>query len=112
MAGNPEGVTYSGSLEGVRALLGSGMIGRKLMELAGKALDEAVRTAPRGDPDTDPHAGRYQDSFHAGLVYNPRYHRIEAKVWNDSPEAVFVEKGNVNIDAHHTLMRAVTSIRA
>jgi len=91
-------------------MMSSGMIGEALLERAGKIAAEAVRSAPRGGPD-DPHAGRYQDSFHVGLHYNSRYHRIEAKVWNDAPEALFVEKGTVNNEAHHTLMRAATSAR-
>jgi len=76
-----------------------------------KARAEAM--APVGDrADDDPHIGRYKASFHTsvhsrgGLPDRLGYHRAEAIVYNDAPEAIYVEFGTRSTEGHHTLKRA------
>jgi hypothetical protein len=72
-----------------------------------KAVAEAIAPV---DP-TSGHPGRYKASFvvtsgvrrgHSGRAY--------ARLSNTSPEAVYVEYGTRNNDAHHTLLRALIGI--
>lgn len=75
---------------------------------------EAVKTAaeslaPVGDPASDPHAGRYRDSFRveSGTAGGVHGDRAYATVSNDSPEAVYVEFGTERQAAQHVLTRAL-----
>jgi hypothetical protein len=72
---------------------------------------EAVKAAAEAAApvyEQGPHPGRYKEAFevHAGIRAGrkPRAHVI---VENTSPEALFVEFGNKNVTAHHTLTRAL-----
>jgi len=102
---------YKGSLEGVRAMLSSEMIGKMLLERAEQIAVRARSLAPVGDPDTDPHSGRYKNSFKVRLSFDASRKRMQAVVYNDSPEAIFVEKGTVNQDPQHILIRASMAAR-
>lgn len=55
-----------------------------------------------------PHPGRYKDSFkiESGIRAGDRP-RAYAEVYNDSPEAVFVEFGTKNNARHRTLGKAL-----
>lgn len=100
---------YEGSLEGVRAMLSSEMIGDMLLQRATQIMLRARSIAPVSQDPNDPHPGRYRDSFHVKLEYDRSRYRLQAVVYNDSPEALFVEKGTVNNEAYHVLIRAATA---
>ncbi len=75
-----------------------------------KAGAEAI--APVGGSD-DPHRGRYKASFHvrARRRGGATRDRAEAIVWNDSPEAMWVEYGSYGDEPYHILLRAATEVR-
>jgi len=97
---------FTASYAGISKMLKSPMVLAALMERAEKVAERARDIAPVGD-DTDPHAGRYKASFHTRPGFNNRRNRVEAVVYNDSPEALFVEKGTANNPAYHVLVRAL-----
>jgi hypothetical protein len=78
--------------------------------IARNIMVSAIRMAPIGDEQTDPHAGRYAGSFHmrshkhGGATKD----RAEAVVYNGSPEAAFVEWGHAGKEPYHTLWRAAS----
>lgn len=86
------------------------MMGEAMMILAGKVKARAEVIAPVGD-EFDKHAGRYKDQFKTRLGMNFRHNRVEAVVYNDSREALDVEKGNSNTEGQHVLMRALDILR-
>lgn len=102
-------VRYTPDHHGIGEMLNAGfMEGTMLIFAHGiKAIAEA--TAPVGSRrEGDIHAGRYKASFH---VRSHRYggathDRAEAVVYNDSPEALYVEYGRHRHEAHHTLANA------
>lgn len=73
---------------------------------------EMVRRAEKvkaaAEADAPVYTGRYKDSFkiESGIRDEPT-RRAYARVENDSPEAVYVEFGTKNNEAHHTLQRAL-----
>jgi hypothetical protein len=99
---------FHASFVGIKTLLRSEMLGAALMEMADKVKKQAEDISPVGD-STDPHAGRYRDSFHTRLEH--RRGRVMAVVYNTAPEAIRIEKGNSKIEAHHILMRALSILR-
>jgi hypothetical protein len=92
--------------EGVGRMLRSDFIEGTLVIFANgiKAIAEA--TAPVDEKG--PHPGRYKASFHV------RHHsrggakndRAEAIVYNDAPEALYVEYAHYGEEPYHTLARA------
>jgi hypothetical protein len=94
---------------GVGQMLRSDFMEGTMVIFAQGIMAIAVATAPVGSPaEDDRHPGRYKASFHI------RHHsrggatkdRAEAIVYNDSPEALYVEYGRYGREAHHTLARA------
>jgi hypothetical protein len=99
---------YNPDHAGMAAFLQSDMLMRVVEHVADGIVAHAIATAPVGDPAEDPHAGRYKASFHvrshrSGGATNDR---VEAVVYNDSPEAVAVEFGHRGAEPYHTLLRA------
>jgi hypothetical protein len=74
--------------------------------------EKAELTAPVGK-ERDPHSGRYKESFH--IRYSKHggatKDRAEVIVFNDAPEAQFVEWGHRGRESYHTLLRAAVESR-
>lgn len=100
---------FTASYAGIGEMLNSDFMEAAMKERAelGRAYAETV--APVGDPADDAHAGRYRESFevssgkHGGQKHDRAYGRVE----NVSPEALWVEVGSKNNEAHHVLGRAM-----
>ena len=68
----------------------------------------AEAIAPVGHPPDSEHPGRYKASFHV-RVHNrggATHDRAEAVVYNDSPEALYVEYANWGNEPYRVLARA------
>jgi hypothetical protein len=78
------------------------------MHRVGDAIQRRAEAIAPVGPPTDPHAGRYKASFHVrSHTHGGATHdRAEAIVWNDSPEALFVEYGSAGDEPYHTMLRA------
>jgi hypothetical protein len=107
------GAKFNASYSGIGELLRSPQ-----MEAAMRARAEAIKTkaeatAPVGDPKSDPHPGRYRDSFkvESGRDGGRKRDRAYGRVLNDSPEAFYVEYGSSKIDARHTLLNAAQAVK-
>lgn len=84
------------SYSGIGQLLRSAGMVEHMVERANKIKEEAEARAPVYDgPGRDPHRGRYKESFSVEATPRggDRHDRAEAKVINDSPEAIYVEHG-------------------
>lgn len=94
--------------EGMRQLLQLPEMEAMCRERAELVRTEAIATAPVFE--TGPHPGRYKDGFQevtSGTDNGAEKPRAYARVVNDAPEALSVEFGTANNDAHHTLRRAL-----
>jgi hypothetical protein len=89
------------------------MLRADFMERAMKARAELIRAraeamAPVSQSEKDPHRGRYKASFkirshsRGGATKD----RAEAIVYNDAPEAIFVEFGHRGREPYRTLTKA------
>lgn len=77
-----------------------------VMPAAEKAKARAEATAPVDE--SGPHPGRYKAAFGIRTgIQNRKTRRAYAEVYNDSPEAIFVEFGTKNNPRHRTLGKAV-----
>ena len=101
--------TFSASFSGIGQLLKSDMIKDAMSERADKVLAAAIAIAPVSEKDK--HPGRYKRSFHKRVGLNDRRSRVGAVVYNDSPEALHVEKGTRNNNPYHVLTRALDVLR-
>ena len=104
---------YTPSEVGMREFLNSQMLLRVVERTGRHIMDRAILLAPVGSPLGDEHAGRYKASFHMeshrfGGATNDR---AEAIVYNDSPEAKYVEFGHRGAEPYHTLLRAANELR-
>ena len=103
---------YTPSEVGMREFLNSEMLMRVVERTGEQIMVRAIAAAPVGDPSEDEHPGRYKASFH---LHSHRYggatgDRVEAIVYNDSPEAVQVEYGHRGREPYHTLLRAASEL--
>ena len=98
---------------GMGLLLESHMLMRVVERVAEQIKDQAIAMAPVGSPFGDEHAGRYKASFHIRTHVNggATGDRVEAVVYNDAPEAKFVEFGHRGAEPYHTLLRAAIEAR-
>lgn len=102
---------FSADYQGIGEMLCSEEIQADMRARAERIAAAAEADAPVG-PVSDPHAGRYKASFSVESgVREGKTRRAYGRVTNDAPEAVMVEYGNKNIDAHHTLGRALDAAR-
>lgn len=101
---------FDPSFVGIGRLLRSDMIAEALMARADAVKQRAEELAPVSDDPNNPHAGRYKDSFHTRL--GMKRARVEAVVYNDAPEAIYVEKGTSVQEGRNVLMRALDILRA
>jgi len=103
---------FRGDYDGIGRMLRS-----EEMQLAMADRAERIAEAARADApvdETGPHPGRYRDSFevtHFVRVLSGGDRRACGRVTNTAPEAVFVEFGSKNNDAHHTLLHAIDAAR-
>lgn len=96
---------------GIGKMLRSKEMQAGMREFAEKAKDAAVQLAPVGDPATDPHAGRYKESFVVSTGIQRRTtSRAYADLMNTSPEAADVEFGTSDQDGHHVLLRSLEGL--
>jgi len=106
-------VSYDPDHEGMRRFLNSMGMVNLVEHVAEQIMYRAIAYSPVGDPIMDEHPGRYIASFH---VESHRFggatnDRAEAIVYNDSPEAVYVEYGHRGREPYHVLLRAATDGR-
>jgi hypothetical protein len=101
----------SGDYGGIGDMLCAEWMRADMHARAERVAAAAELDAPVGGAD-DPHRGRYKASFHVESgVQHGKTRRAFGRVSNDSPEAVYVEYGNKNIDAHHILGRALDAAK-
>lgn len=104
---------YTPDQVGMREFLNSEMLMRVVEHTARQIMERAIVMAPIGSPLSDEHAGRYKASFH---MRSHRFggatgDRVEAIVYNDAPEAKYVEFGHRGAEPYHTLLRAAHELR-
>lgn len=104
---------YNPDHAGMAAFLESEMLMRVVERVAEQIRDRAVVSAPIGSPLGDDHAGRYKASFH---IRTHRHggatgDRVEAIVYNNAPEAKYVEYGHRGAEPYYTLRRAALEAR-
>jgi hypothetical protein len=102
---------FEGDYRGIGEMLCSEEMQAEMHRRADKIAVAAEADAPVG-PASDPHRGRYKASFTVGSgVQEGKTRRAYGRVTNDAPEAIYVEYGNKNTDAHHTLGRALDAAK-
>lgn len=104
---------YTPDQVGMVAFLNSDMLMAVVEHAAEQIRDRAVVMAPVGSPLGDEHAGRYKASFH---IRTERHSgatgdRVQAVVYNDAPEAKYVEYGHRGAEPYYTLRRAALELR-
>lgn len=105
-------VKFTGSYAGIGEMLCSGDMQDAMRQLAEQVKSRAEATAPVGDPQEDPHAGRYKSAFHISTgVQRRKTARAYAEVTNDAPEAVDVEFGDSQAGGRHILLNALSAVR-
>jgi len=105
-------ITFKASYTGIGQMLRSPDMQAAMRRLAEKVKARAEANAPVGDPSEDPHAGRYKSSFYISTgVQHRKTSRAYAEIGNTAPEALTVEYGTADTDAHHTLLDALAAVR-
>jgi len=102
-------VRWQMDYRGIGYMLNSEMMERGLRVFAEEIKLRAEVIAPAYEgKGHDPTRGRYKMSFHVGSRRwgGTRHDRAEAFVYNDSPEAFWVEYGNRGGEPYHVLARA------
>jgi hypothetical protein len=102
--------SYSPNHAGVSAMLNADWMEDAMRVRAEEIKTRAMAMAP-GPSERDIHPGRYKASFHVrshkyGGVTGRGGRRAEAIVYNDAPEAIFVEYGHHGREPYHTLANA------
>jgi hypothetical protein len=97
---------YTWSSTGIGEMLNSDMMKRGMEAYAEEIKVRAEVLAPVAQ--TGKHRGRYKASFHVkSQLYGGATHdRAEAIVYNDSPEAFYVEFAHRGAEPEHVLARA------
>lgn len=106
------GSSISFSYTGIGEMLRSVEMVREMSRRAEKVRDEAIRNAPVGTR-RDRHSGRYKASFHLETTTHGgvKGDRAAAYVYNDAPEAIFVEFGTSRQVGRHILRDALNAAR-
>jgi hypothetical protein len=103
------GAKFTPDSRGIGQMLNSEMMRRGMEVFAEEIRLRAEVIAPVYEgPGRDPHRGRYKASFHVRSHLNGgvKNDRAEAIVYNDSPEAIYVEFGHRGAEPWHVLARA------
>jgi hypothetical protein len=87
------------------------MLNSLMMQNGMRVVAEAIKARAEGTSPVDvnsEHPGRYRASWQVRVKANggATYDRAEATVYNDAPEAPFVEWGNWGREPEHVLARA------
>jgi hypothetical protein len=95
------------SRKGVGELLRSEMVRADMVRRAELIKSAAEAIAPVGGP-SDPHPGRYKESFYvrSRTRGGKRRNRATATVGNRAYYARWIEYGSERVTAHHVLLRA------
>lgn len=103
-------VDYKPNHRGIGDMLRSDMILEHLLRVGEKIRVTAEETAPVGRDRT---AGRYKESFHIRSSHHggATRDRAEVVVFNDAPEAQYVEWGQHGAEPYHILLRAAVESR-
>lgn len=103
---------FKADYAGIGKMLRSTEMQAGIRQFVEQAKDRAVELAPVGDPATDPHAGRYKESFVVSSgVQRRATSRAYGDLTNTAPEAVDVEFGTSVQEAHHVLLRSLEALR-
>ena len=103
--------TFKADYDGIGAMLCSPEMQAHMLERATKGMAFAVADAPVFEKG--PHPGRYKGAFHVQAgIQRHKTRRAYGLLYNDSPEAFYVEFGTENNPAHHTLTRALDAMRS
>lgn len=102
------GAKFRASYSGIGQMIRSPGVEKEMGRRARLVKARAEATAQVGDPRTDPHSGRYRDSFRVETGRNGGWKKDRAygRVINDAPEAFYIEYGTSKVDAQHTLLNA------
>jgi hypothetical protein len=97
--------TFTPDHAGVGRMLRADFMQRAMLSHAEDIKHIAEAIAPTGDLREDPHAGRYRASFHTRVHSRggATRDRAEAVVYNDSPDAFWVEFGHRGREPYNTL---------
>jgi hypothetical protein len=93
---------------GVGEMLRADFMQNAMRMVADQILVRAEAIAPVGHPPGDKHPGRYKASFHVRVHARggATHDRAEAVVYNDSPEALYVEYASYGQEPYRVLARA------
>lgn len=104
--------TFNASYSGIGEMLRSAEMQEAMREIAEKVKQRAEDTAPVGDPQEDPHAGRYKAAFYITTgVQHRKTSRAFAEVGNTAPESAVVEFGDSEQEGQHILLNALSVVR-
>jgi len=100
--------SYDPDHMGMREFLNSTGMMHMVEHVADQIMYRAIAISPVGDPVLDEHPGRYLMSFHTRSHHmgGATGDRAEAVVYNDAPEAIYVEFGHRGSEPYHVLLRA------
>ena len=96
-------VHFNPDHRGVERMLNATFMREAMLRIAEEIKFRAIAIAPVDVRDK--HPGRYKASFHTRVHSHggARHDRAEAIVWNDSPEALYVEWGHHGREPYHFL---------
>jgi Bacteriophage HK97-gp10, putative tail-component len=105
--------SYNPDHLGMQRMLNADWMEDAMRQVAEDIKARAIALAPLGtERKGDMHPGRYKASFHvkthkyAGAPGRRGSLRAEAIVYNDAPEALYVEYAHFGAEPYHTLARA------
>lgn len=100
--------TFTPNHAGVGEMLNSDFMQDAMRLVAEEIKVRAEALAPVGQPPDSPHPGRYKASFHVRVHAHggATADRAEAIVYNDSPEALYVEYASYGKEPYRTLAMA------
>lgn len=96
---------FTRSYVGIGEMLRADFMVADMAKRADAVAARAASSAPEGDPATDPHAGRYRESF--GTEAGVKGDRAYGRVTNTAPESLPVEYGLGGTPKYRTLGRSL-----
>jgi hypothetical protein len=102
---------YTPDHAGMDEFLNSGMLMDVVEKVADRIRDRALTLAPVGTAiEGDEHPGLYISSFRtkSHRFGGATHDRVEAVVYNDALDALWVEFGHFGQEPYHVLLRAAT----